>query len=1021
MPDRLRSLLEQSELRKHIEALTEAMLPILARNEMPFFPDYTDHGVQHVGDVLTSATALVPENVWNDVNGRVLFTPNDAAMLIGGALLHDAAMLLQPQGFWELVAPGSRWRPIRWFEEDQGEHVADRPWHELWADYQREARRFSDRTLATTVGERNAAQWKFKGLTPGDQWTKQDLLVVGEFIRRHHARLSHEIAVHGFPGIPAGQGDAEFPALGQMHSKLGDLVGLVARSHGTSLRLCEDYLKEHYGSNVRYLGSAVLYPMALLRVADYLQIGHGRAPAILLKLKQPSSPASVQEWKKNGTIRIDGPDAPADPVAIHFEVAGTISHDLYLQVEELLKGLQHEMDHSTAILSQKYGYVKDLGLDRLVLAKQRVSSDLDLPRFRRELPFVPKPTGFQADPNLLSLLVQPLYGDRPSVGIRELVQNSVDAVRELDQWCVRHNIAKTSLELSDQRSDVHVEFILNGPDQGILRITDKGIGMQSETIQNYFLRAGASFRNSDQWRGLNTGDDGRAIVPRTGRFGVGVFAIFLLGPSFRLWTRHVDESMAFMLEGSVNSHTVPIVRKRSGHPIGTTIEVDLNSETIEKLELKNRSTVENWYKADYPVVEFVPVGTKPDKDIRIDRCASPEHPRPDEGWNPLEAPGFDHIYWRFGHDPTLTCNGFLIGRDPSGAERPIFRFYSTDRFKPPQLSVWDSEAQLALNITRFGLTEYKLPFQGALLKDMMYSFIAHTLLYGPKNYRDINTPVHQPHPSWRDLSFEKDNFSSGMRWIHTQKCFVPLDNGLIPLLGAAHCYITGIPKEVATTTSRRIIAAYPELPDNGATVKGLSFDPRGSSPSQWLTQAYGALTWLKDQSPFNSWPKDFNIIVETTRAPGSEHISGLIPVDDEQGRFWGPKNTKWTESAGDPDHRCFACFESTDSAGIKDLNTVFKSCTGMRPAARLKSRSQTDPDSIFVAQMPLPQGFDPQSSTLAWLWNDCIGGRAIPFDARQRLQLIEQAMEHPRLATHIHRWREWGAEPKETWKINQRR
>ncbi len=39
-----------------------------------------------------------------------------------------------------------------------------------------------------------------------------------------------------------------------------------------------------------------------------------------------------------------------------------------------------------------------------------------------------------ADADLLKLLIEPLYGNRFEIGLRELIQNSVDAVRELIQY-----------------------------------------------------------------------------------------------------------------------------------------------------------------------------------------------------------------------------------------------------------------------------------------------------------------------------------------------------------------------------------------------------------------------------------------------------------------------------------------------------------------------------------------------------------------------------------------------------------
>jgi molecular chaperone HtpG len=51
------------------------------------------------------------------------------------------------------------------------------------------------------------------------------------------------------------------------------------------------------------------------------------------------------------------------------------------------------------------------------------------------LPYVPKLARLtNATTQLIRLLTAPLYGDRPEVGVRELVQNALDAVRERQHW-----------------------------------------------------------------------------------------------------------------------------------------------------------------------------------------------------------------------------------------------------------------------------------------------------------------------------------------------------------------------------------------------------------------------------------------------------------------------------------------------------------------------------------------------------------------------------------------------------------
>ena len=360
-------------------------------------------------------------------------------------------------------------------------------------------------------------------------------------MRRHHARLAHEIALFGFPGLRAGWGESEFPALGgdpiQPLTRLADLVGLTARSHGLPLRVCTSYLNGNpqYRGTPRPMGCAAAYPMALLRVADYLQLDRQRAPAVLLQLKNPQSPLSVQECEKHRVVDYIG--SASDPKALNVTVSPNTSLTTYLQVDELLVNLQLELDNSEAVLSEQYGSRQDLKLDKLHLSIHRIISNIKSPEFCLRLPFVPRRIGFSADPHILSLLVEPLYGQHPGVGVRELVQNSTDAVRERIFWCAKNPSDLNRCNFRKLGCDVLVEFIKVSGKNWRICVSDNGIEMTADTLEKYFLRAGSSYRYSSIWEKTFVGSEGRPGVLRSGRFGIGAFAIFLLGPTFRLLTR----------------------------------------------------------------------------------------------------------------------------------------------------------------------------------------------------------------------------------------------------------------------------------------------------------------------------------------------------------------------------------------------------------------------------------------------------------------------------------------------------
>ena len=339
-PKPLKQLLVESDLQAPIRSLADRAGEILADNKLRFFPDYTDHGTDHINLVLKSQVELIPKQVWEqskeDSDPRLLCDA-DAAVIIGATILHDIAMHLRPDGFRELVSKESRFQPLAWFQQSHEGHSADRGWHQLWDDYIREARRFSDRDLTNIIGEESARVWKFHNL-PDDagQWERNHCLIIGEFVRRHHARLAHEVAIYGFPGLPVGSGENQFPAMGKEQGhplmRLADLIGLTARSHGTSLRVCKAYLESSplYPGTPRPMGTAVFYPMALLRVADYLQIDRRRAPAVLLQLRNPQSPISAQKWTKHRAVQNIGP--ATDPRGKMVTVSTDLSLQLYFQL-----------------------------------------------------------------------------------------------------------------------------------------------------------------------------------------------------------------------------------------------------------------------------------------------------------------------------------------------------------------------------------------------------------------------------------------------------------------------------------------------------------------------------------------------------------------------------------------------------------------------------------------------------------------------------------------------------------------
>ncbi len=452
---------------------------LLASTPLVFFPDFTDHGTQHVADVLTASESFISKSSFD------LLTPADSAVLICASLLHDAAMHLTPDGFLALVDGEYRSPSQTGF--------ADEPWPQLWEQFKMESARFSGRQNSQLFGtpEPVSAPGRAHG-----SWTADQFRLIGEFVRRHHARLAHEMALSGVPGVSSARSLKIDSHLGE----LANIAGIVARSHGLPLRASADILHMQYQNRVAPLSTHPVFLMAVLRIADYFQIHASRAPEIRLRVQSLRSPISVREWKRHSAV-LGLSISADDPEALHI-LTKPLDAETFIGLEELFTDIQNELDTAWAVLGETFGLQSSTGLDRFALTVRRIKHNLDDVVLRSSLSYVPVRAAFAtAGADFLNLLVGPLYGQKPELGVRELLQNSVDAVRELNQYCRQASVTVSNLDRPDQPADVLIELQAAPNGEYWLTVSDKGIGMSVDTVVNYFLRAGASFRDTVMFGG----------------------------------------------------------------------------------------------------------------------------------------------------------------------------------------------------------------------------------------------------------------------------------------------------------------------------------------------------------------------------------------------------------------------------------------------------------------------------------------------------------------------------------------
>jgi molecular chaperone HtpG len=743
IPDALLALLSGSPEEGPVRLAFERYLAVLSNvnSGLFFFPEYTDHGPAHIRNVLTTATALLSKKAW------AIITSNDAAVLAVSALLHDAAMFLTADSLiYLLTTPSPPAIP----------QLDAKSWPDLFEDFYGQAHRWDGKTLFRILGDRqdvsNAADLSREIVHINDrldpeQWTIRYRKFLGEFVRRNHARLAHEIALAGFPSAQRPPGLAP---LG-MSPDLANLAGFLARSHNMPLRSAYPYLDTIYDGHIICRSTHPLILMVLLRIADYLQLDATRVNADWLGIQRLRSPLSHDEWNAHlavREIRSDDDDPECLFLAAQPETAAT-----FIKLKKTVAGLQTELDTSWAVLSEVYGRRADVRDLEITIRRVRSNLDDEEQYLRKHSPgYYPLHASFDTSgAALLKLMIRPLYGDRPDIGIRELLQNALDAVRELRRICENH-AEIGSVSLLNQEADVLISLDENKDGHHYITVSDKGIGMHAETVRDYFLMAGASLRQSDAWRREFTLDN-KSTVLRSGRFGIGALAAFLLGSRIHLQTRHVlsrpEDGVQF--DAGIDDELVELQRVTLPF-VGTIVKIRLDEASAEKLKAGAESTdwyseekySWDWYTLDTPMVERRLYG----KTLR-QAISWPSYPKPIQNcdWRSIRHCDYSGIYWSFGYgDVDLACNGIRV---TAGYDDDVFYSWGPGAkqtpFAMPSVSVLDMDGRLPLTLHRNRLETRHLPFEAQLAEDITKDFCAMLLQCTPPHLPLLERPTANYH------------------------------------------------------------------------------------------------------------------------------------------------------------------------------------------------------------------------------------------------------------------------------------
>lgn len=338
-----------------------------------------------------------------------------------------------------------------------------------------------------------------------------------------------------------------------------------------------------------------------VRLVDLFDIADDRTPYAVWRFVSPSDERSAMEWKKHRALSPVTFPEHGDGRCARFD-GSTTDPEVWAELEDLRRYCEEQINGSMDLLARHQDARHQLDLRKL---DWRVTAERFKPisirfEFHRE--------------RMFSILADEIYQGDSHVFLRELLQNSIDAVRLRKALLERRNQRLGTTRNVGLGFDDAIQFKVTHSDDGDATVVcrDFGIGMDDYIVRNYLAVAGVSYYQSEDFRrqGLN--------MDPISRFGVGILSCFMVANRIEIETCREPQSGEARQPLHID---VPAVDKQFrifvGNPqadIGTTVTVhvigsklkgDVRGESNQEREQKpNQLKVAEYLKAIAGFVEF---------------------------------------------------------------------------------------------------------------------------------------------------------------------------------------------------------------------------------------------------------------------------------------------------------------------------------------------------------------------------------------------------------------------------------
>ena len=305
------------------------------------------------------------------------------------------------------------------------------------------------------------------------------------------------------------------------------------------------------------------YIACCLRLADIMDFDRSRTPLVVFQNIDFTEEKSWEEWNKH--LAVGGWKITDRDVTFRTECQHPA---FYVAVMEFLDWVDIELAECRRLVAK--AAPGDIAARyKLHLPPVVERSEVEM----KDKTYLAGAFRFQLEyARIMQLLMdKSLYPD-PSLFLRELLQNSLDACRN------REAHAKENNAESLYTPRIAVWDYSDDPDDPRIIFQDNGIGMSRKIVENYFMRVGRSYYRSPEFDAERARLKKKGIdLEATSQFGIGILSCFMVADRFEVETYRVNNRpLHITIEGPTKYFTIKLLPEppRTDFPIIPTTDLE---------------------------------------------------------------------------------------------------------------------------------------------------------------------------------------------------------------------------------------------------------------------------------------------------------------------------------------------------------------------------------------------------------------------------------------------------------------